>query len=56
MNELFRMLLEMRETTDFMILGFTVILGTMLVYTISLFLRFRKLKQESEYLDGLGEE
>lgn len=39
------------DTTDFMILGFTVIFVPMIAYLISLAFRIKKYKEEIEYLE-----
>ena len=44
------------ETTDYMILGFVVIFGVMLVYVISLWVRRRNLKKDIELLEQLEEQ
>ena len=44
------------ETTDFMILGFVVIFGTMALHLVSLYLRNRNLNRDMELLEDLGEE
>jgi hypothetical protein len=41
------------ETTAYMVAGYAVIFGVMLVYLISLFLRQRNLNQDLEVLQGL---
>lgn len=38
------------ETTGYMIAGFSVIFGVMLVYVISIAVRYRNLKQDFEVL------
>ena len=38
------------DTFNFMVLGFGVILGSMALFVISLFVRFRNLRREMEYL------
>ena len=43
------------ETTGFMIAGYTVVFGVMLVYLISLYVRRRNLKQDMEVLQELEE-
>jgi len=40
------------ETTDFMILGFTVIFVPMIIYIISLATRYKKYKTEINYLEN----
>ena len=42
------------ETTDFMILGFVVIFGTMAIHLASLYLRNRNLHRDIELLDDLS--
>ncbi|NOH11482.1 MAG: hypothetical protein HND51_07525 [Chloroflexi bacterium] len=44
------------ETTDFMILGFVFIFGSMALHLVSLYLRNRNLHRDMELLDDLGEE
>ena len=44
------------NTINYMIAGYVVILGTLLTYIISLFLRWRKLKLEEQNLQELLEE
>lgn len=39
------------NTVNFMILGFAVIFGAMALYLLSLWLRFRNLRQEEKALD-----
>ncbi len=41
------------ETTSFMIAGYAVIFGVMLIYLISLYVRRRNLKQDMEVLQEL---
>lgn len=41
------------ETTNYMIMGYSVIFGVMLIYLVSLFLRFRNLKQDMEVLEEI---
>jgi hypothetical protein len=41
------------ETTDFMLLGFSVILGVMALYVANLFLRFRNLRRDREILEDV---
>ncbi len=43
------------DTLDFMIAGYVVIFGVMLVYLISLYVRSRNLKQDLEILRDLDE-
>jgi hypothetical protein len=43
------------ETTVYMIAGFTVIFGSLVVYIASLVLRWRSLKQDEEMLAELEE-
>ena len=43
------------ETTGFMIAGYAVVFGVMLVYLISLYVRRRNLKQDMEVLQELEE-
>ena len=44
------------ETTGYMIAGYTVIFGVMLIYLVSLMLRNRSLKQDVEILEDLRQE
>jgi hypothetical protein len=45
------------DTTDFMIAGYAVIFGVMLIYLISLFVRQRNLNKDLEVLEEIqGEE
>jgi CcmD family protein len=39
------------ETTNYMIAGYTVIFGVILLYLLSLYIRQRNLKQELEILE-----
>jgi hypothetical protein len=41
------------ETTNFMIAGYAVIFGVMLVYLVSLYIRRRNLRQDLEMLQEL---
>lgn len=41
------------ETTDYMILGYAVIFGTMLFYLVSLVIRWRNFKKDQEVLEDL---
>ena len=41
------------ETTSYMIAGYVVIFGVMLVYLVSLVMRIRSLKQDLEILEEL---
>jgi hypothetical protein len=43
------------ETTNYMIAGYTVIFGVMLIYLISLIIRRRNLKQDFQVLQELEE-
>ena len=43
------------ETTGFMIAGYAVVFGVMLIYLISLYLRRRNLEQDMEVLQELEE-
>ena len=47
--------MEPIETTNYMIAGYTVIFGVMLVYLVSLFVRWRNLKQDVQVLQELEE-
>lgn len=42
------------QTTNYLIAGYSVIFGVMLIYVASLALRYRNLKQEFEMLNSLG--
>jgi hypothetical protein len=55
------MMLEMvlaapAETTQYMIAGYTVIFGVMLIYVISLNVRYRNLKRDYDVLKQMEEE
>ena len=39
------------ETTSYLIAGYTVIFGGMAIYLVSLFIRFRNLRQDEKMLD-----
>lgn len=39
------------ETTNYMVAGYTVIFGVILLYLLSLYIRQRNLKQDLEILD-----
>ncbi len=41
------------DTTNFMIAGYAVIFGVLIVYVVSLFLRWRNLKREQQALEEL---
>ena len=43
------------ETTNYMILGYTVIFGVLAIYLISLYVRNRNLKREVELLEELDQ-
>jgi hypothetical protein len=43
------------ETTSYMIAGYSVIFGVMLIYLVSLIVRQRNLKQDMELLQDLEE-
>jgi hypothetical protein len=45
--------MEPMETTNYMIAGYTVIFGVMLVYLVSLVVRWRNLKQDAQVLQEL---
>ena len=45
--------METLETTNYMIAGYAVIFGVMLVYLVSLFMRWRNLKQNAQMLEEL---
>ena len=47
--------METIETTHYMIAGYAVIFGVMLVYLVSLFVRWRNLKQAVQELQELEE-
>ncbi|MGW8252054.1 MAG: hypothetical protein ACWGO1_15545 [Anaerolineales bacterium] len=44
------------ETTDYMIFGYIVIFGVMLLYIASLYLRRRNLKQDMQLIEELNTE
>jgi hypothetical protein len=44
------------ETSNYMIAGYVVIFGVMLLYVISLILRRRNLEQDAQALESLGEQ
>jgi hypothetical protein len=50
------MLLEPAQTTNYMILGLTVIVGFMLIFVGSLIVRFRNLHQDLEVLKDADSE
>ena len=41
------------ETTGYMIFGYTIIFGTMFLYLMSLFTRWRNYKKDQEVLEDL---
>jgi TRAP-type C4-dicarboxylate transport system permease small subunit len=41
------------ETTDYMMMGYAVIFGTMLIYLASLVVRWRNMKKDQEVLEEL---
>ena len=45
--------MEPIETTNYMIAGYAVIFGVMLIYLVSLFIRWRNLKQNAQMLEEL---
>jgi len=45
----------MAETTNYMILGFAVIFGTILVYVFSLTSRLRRVKEELQMFKNMDE-
>lgn len=45
--------METLETTNYMIAGYAVIFGVMLLYLVSLFVRWRNLKQDVQLLEEL---
>ena len=47
--------MEPMETTNYMIAGYTVFFGVMLIYLVSLFMRWRNLKQDAALLQELEE-
>jgi hypothetical protein len=49
------MLLEPAQTTNYMILGLSVIVGCMLLFVGSLALRFRNLHQDLQVLDEVDQ-
>jgi hypothetical protein len=44
------------QTTNYMIYGYAVIFGVMLLYLVSLYIRQRNLKQDMELLEDVKEE
>jgi hypothetical protein len=44
------------DTLNYFIAGYSVIFGVMLVYLISLFVRFRNLRQDEKTLEEMEEE
>jgi hypothetical protein len=42
----------MAETTNYMLAGYIVIFGAMALYLVSLVVRWRRLKQDEEMLEG----
>ncbi len=48
--------METLETTNYMIAGYAVIFGVMLVYLVSLFMRWRNLKQDVQLLQELEDQ
>lgn len=44
------------DTINYMILGMAVALGTLSLYTISLWARFRGVARDNQTLDQLGED
>lgn len=44
------------QTTNYMIYGYIVIFGVMLLYVVSLYIRRRNLKQDLELLEDVKEE
>ena len=47
--------MEPLETTNYMLAGYAVIFGVMLVYLVSLFVRWRNLKRNVQMLQELEE-
>jgi hypothetical protein len=47
------MLLEPAQTTNYMILGLSVIVGCMLLFVVSLVVRFRNLHQDLQVLEDV---
>ncbi len=45
--------METLETTNYMVAGYGIIFGVMLVYLVSLFVRWRNLKQDAALLQEL---
>lgn len=56
--DLFSILLQEgpAETTNYMILGYTVIFGVLAIYLVSLYLRQRNLKRDFELLQELDQQ
>jgi hypothetical protein len=50
------MLLEPAQTTNYMILGLSVIIGTMLLFVGSLAMRFRNLRQDLDVLEDVDKD
>ncbi|HEY46462.1 MAG TPA: hypothetical protein G4O14_06730 [Anaerolineae bacterium] len=44
------------ETLDYMVLGFTVILGSMALFIVSLVVRYRNLKRDLDLLEEMESE
>jgi hypothetical protein len=44
------------QTTNYMVYGYAVIFGVMLLYLVSLYIRQRNLKQDMELMEGLKQE
>jgi hypothetical protein len=44
------------ETTGYMIFGYSIIFGTLMIYLISLFTRWRNFKKDQEVLEELEKE
>jgi hypothetical protein len=45
--------MDIPETTSYLIAGYTVIFGGMAIYLVSLFIRFRNLRQDERMLDDV---
>jgi hypothetical protein len=50
------MLLEPAQTTNYMILGLSVIIGAMLLFVGSLAMRFRNLRQDLDVLEDVDKD
>ena len=55
-DQLISPLLQMLETTDYMLAGYSVIFGVMFLYVVSLIVRNRNLKKDLALLEEYQEE